>query len=185
MELTGRTAKLLTAVLAVLPRCIGGSDLVVAVNNYDEEVHEPAWAPSPAVIMLALLGMLIILLVQACCFVQLGRWWAQRGRDVLELELKVTRTKLSTVRQDLELELKVTRTKLSTVRQDLKILRDAHRELQARECAGGSVEKVFLTRTGEKAHLRAQCTSLRNSHGVREIPVCSFCRSTGPDGTGA
>ena len=132
-EATARTAKLLAAVLAVLPVGCGGFDLVAATptRRTAKQADVLYWADPFLIIMV------LLFLLQAGLFMKLGAWLAGRGRRSTEMKLKA-------------------------VAQELTSVRGAHQRLCAQTTAR-SVDigvSILLTTTGDKAHLSRVCPSL-------------------------
>ena len=140
----------------MMPKCCGSFELVVAapVGRQEAQPSVPLYA-DPFVMLLALL-----FLMQAWMFMKVGDFFSRRGHRAVALKLEAT-TK------------------------ELKDLKEAHQKLCARTRATGIVvERIFLTTTGDLAHLNKQrCPSLRHSADLTEVQVCLHCQRVGP-GTG-
>ena len=69
--------------------------------------------------------------------------------------------------------------KLEAVTLEMKSLQDAHQKLCAKtKTIGTVVERIYLTTTGDKAHLnKLRCPSLCD---LKEVQVCMHCQRVGP-----
>ena len=99
----------------------------------------------------------LLFLMQAWTFMKVGAFFSRRGHRAVALKLEAT-TK------------------------ELNDLRAAHQKLCAKtKITGTLVERIYLTATGDRAHLNKQrCPSLRHSADLTEVQVCLHCQRIGP-----
>ena len=157
-EVTARTAKLLAAVLAVMPACCGGYEVALSSSAHgraEKTTGDVLAYPDPFVLI-----MVMMFIVQALLFAWIGGCFPRRGQRALALRLEQTQEKLKKV------EL-------------------AHQQFCARTGAQAAMkmpERIFLTTTGDRAHLSTtRCSTLRHSVNLKEIVVCHHCQRLGPD----